>query len=46
MFNDGMFAKYFSFVHFDHALKSTKMNTPVTFYQEAAPVILWSTGDD
>lgn len=43
--DDGVFAEDFYLVHLDHAL-SGDGNTPVTFSQEAAPVMLASTGED
>jgi hypothetical protein len=40
-----MLPEYFCLVHFDHSL-SYLMHTPVTFSQDAAPLMLFSTGDD
>ncbi len=45
MFDNWMLTKYLNLVHFNHTLNKT-ISTPVTFYQEAAPLILLRTGDD
>ena len=45
MLDDWMFAEHFRLVHLDHAL-NIHLFTAVTFYQEAAPLILFSTGED
>jgi len=45
MLDDRMLTQNFNLVHFYHSL-SIKLVTPVTFYQEAAPLILFKTGED
>lgn len=44
MLYDWMFAKYFYFIHFYHSL-NYHMSTAVTFYQLAAPLMLFNTGE-
>lgn len=43
--DDWMLAQHFRLVHLDHALNIQSV-TAVTFYHEAAPLILFSTGED
>jgi len=45
MLDNWMLSQYFHFVHLDHSLSKTS-HTPVTFYHEAAPLMLLRTGDD
>lgn len=41
----GVLPQHLNLVHLHHSL-SRKKNTPVTFYHEAAPLMLFSTGED
>jgi hypothetical protein len=43
--DDGVLAKHLRLVHLDHAL-NRYTSTPVTFSQDAAPLMLFSTGED
>lgn len=45
MLDDWMFSQHFSLIHLDHSLHKMQY-TPITFSHDAAPLMLFSTGED